>query len=240
MFQLTELEYKNLRFQFETSSFENYGGRRYLPYAFTEQGVAMLATVLRTKVAEQVSVMIMDAFVAMRHYLANANPNDKALIHINNKLIEHDERLNYLFSKFDKKEQLFLPGTTYDAYSSLTDIITDAKNELIIIDTYADKNLLDLIKETPFHIITIITSNKSKLSPTIITKFNSQYNNKLKVIIDNTFHDRYIILDQKEVYHIGTSLNHIGKKVFSINKLEDKIVKNELLNYIASKLALSP
>ncbi len=227
-FQLTNEEFKNLKFQIETS---RHGGVRKNPYAFTEQGVAMLASVLRTPIAARVSIAIMRAFVHMRHYILENKDILKSLNNINNKLIEHDEKLNYLFSVFDKKEKLFLPGETYDAYSEIVDILNLAQNEIIIIDSYADKTMLDFIRNLNSQII-LITSNRAKLNDLELEKFNQQYNNKLDVIKDNTFHDRYFILDKKNFFHVGTSLNYAGGKVFSINKLEDEIIKDNLLDYI--------
>lgn len=166
---------------------------KYLPRVFTEQGVAMLATILKSKIATEISIQIMDAFVLMRHLIVDNKDIYRSLNNINNKLIEHEEKLNYLFSKFDKKEQFFLPGKTYDAWSEILDILNETENE--------------------------------------ITKFNQQYHN-LEVIYDNTFHDRYFIIDKKDVFHVGASLNHIGEKLFSINKLDDKIVKEHFINYV--------
>lgn len=125
---------------------------------------------------------------------------------------------------------MFLPGKTYDAYSEIIDILSEIKNEIIIIDSYVDRTLFDFIKNINSKII-VITSNKTKLTDIEIVKFNKQYN-KLEVIYNNTFHDRYFIIDRKKVFHIGTSLNHIGEKLFSINKLEDKIAKEHLINYV--------
>lgn len=141
----------------------------------------------------------------------------------------NDEKLQYIFSKFDQKEQLFLPGETYDAYSSIIDILMNAKEEIVIIDSYADKTILDIVKNMDVS-ITIITSKKAKLTSLEIEKFNKQYD-KLKVIYSNTFHDRYLIIDKKEVYHVGSSLNHAGEKLFSLNHLKDKMVKDNLINY---------
>ena len=142
MFQLTKVEYNNLRFQIETTNMS-----RTLPYAFTEQGVAMLASVLKTKVAEEVSVKIMDAFVKMRHFIIENKDIYKSLNNINIKLIEHDEKINKIFSRFEPKENLYLKGQIYDAYSRIIDIFNLAKKELIIIDSYADKTLLDMISK---------------------------------------------------------------------------------------------
>lgn len=228
--KLTKEELLNLRSKISTSSLNNYGGRRYLPRVFTEQGVAMLATILKSKKATDVSIRIMDAFVEMRHFIVENKDIYQTLTNINNKLIEHDKKIDYLFSIFDKKEHLFLPGTEYDAYREITKILKAAKEEIIIIDGYVDVTLLDIIKELNTNVV-LITKNKNNLKKIEIDKYNNQYNN-LQIIKNDTFHDRYIILDNKEIYHIGTSLNHAGKRVFSINKLEDKIIIDNLLNYI--------
>ena len=121
--KLTKEELLNLRSKISTSSLNNYGGRRYLPRVFTEQGVAMLATILKSKKATDVSIRIMDAFVEMRHFIVENKDIYQTLTNINNKLIEHDKKIDYLFSIFDKKEHLFLPGTEYDAYREITKIL---------------------------------------------------------------------------------------------------------------------
>lgn len=229
--KLTENESKIFLVENFDQKIETRGGRFKNPRVFTEQGVAMLATILKSKVATEVSIRIMDAFVLMRHFIRDNKDIYVSLNHINNKLIEHDERINYLFSRFDKKEQLFLPGETYDAYFEIIDILNNAKEEIIIIDNYADKTILNFVRNIDAK-ITIITSNKSKISSLEIDKFNKQYNNKLKLIYNNTFHDRYFILDGKEGFYCGTSLNHAGEKMFSIHKIEDKIIKDTLINYI--------
>ena len=238
MFQLTKEEYyKILRFQSETLELEQGKYSKYLPYVFSEEGVAMLATILKTKVAEEVSIKIMDAFVKMRHFLIENKDIYLSLNNINNrltnqenKLLEHDTKFEYIFSKFDKKERLYLEGETYDSYSNLVDILEYAKDEIIIVDSYADKYLLDLIRNIKVNVI-LITKNSDRLSDIEINKYNKQYNN-LKVIRDNSFHDRYIIIDKKELYLCGTSINNIGNKTFMIIKLIDDNIKNTLLENI--------
>lgn len=204
---------------------------KYCPRVFTEQGVAMLAIILKSKTAVEVSIHIMDAFVAMRHYIDENRDVYKSLSYINNKLVEHDEKINFIFSKFNKKEQLFLPGEVFDAYTAIVDILGEAKECIVIIDSYADISLLNFIKNLSVPII-LITSNKAKLTALELDKFNKQYKNKLKMVKNNTFHDRYFIIDKKEIYHVGTSLNYAGEKTFSINKLEDKIIKEHLVGYV--------
>lgn len=229
-FQLTKEEQENLRFQTGTSSLEEYGGRRYLPYVFTEQGVAMLATILRTSVAAEVSIKIMRAFVAMRKYISTNLLEQK---YINNLVLKHEEEINKIFDHFDKKQpttEIYFYGQIYDAYSKLIDLMSLSKQELIIIDSYADKHVLDMISKLTIP-VTIILSNQSRLTELDINKYNQQYNN-LTIIYNNTFHDRFLIIDKKEMYHLGTSLNNAGTKTFSINKIEDARVINFIINLI--------
>ena len=162
MFQLSRDEYYEiLRFQSETLELEQGKYSKYLPYAFTEQGVAMLATVLRTTVAEEVSIKIMDAFVAMRHLIGN---NEYRLYNIETKIIEHDNNIKLLQDSFDKLNEkskinsIFYDGQIYDAYSLLLDILNSAKKEIILIDNYAGKELLDILENIDKKII-IVSSN---------------------------------------------------------------------------------
>ena len=235
MFQLTEKECKHIsRFQIETLKDRGHN-IKYLPYVFTEEGVAMLATILRTSVAEQVSVSIMDAFVKMRHYL-NGNLIEQKFI--NNMVLEHDNSIKLLQETFDKLEEkrkineIYFNGQIYDAYSKIKDIFAESKEKLIIIDNYVDKTILDMIKNLKIKVI-IITKENNKLTTLDIEKYNKQYKN-LDVYYTNKFHDRYFILDRKIIYHCGTSINHAGTKVFSINKLEDEIVKETLIKSVCN------
>ena len=219
MFQLTKEEYDNLKFQFETAKKNNMS--RTLPFVFTEQGVAMLATVLRTNVAEEVSIRIMDAFVAMRKYIGSNLIEQR---YINHLVIEHEDRIKLLETSFEKletkKNEIYFNGQIYDAYSKILDILSEAKEEIIIIDGYADKSVLDMIRNPKVKVILII-KNCGNLKEQDILKSQEQYDN-LHLIYDSTFHDRYIILEKKVFYHYGSSLNHAGSKTFSINTLEEK------------------
>ena len=234
MFRLTRDEYyKILRFQSETLKLEKGKYSKYLPYVFTEQGVAMLATILRTKVAEEVSIRIMDAFVAMEKYISS---NLIEQNYINNLVLEDHNKIKKLentFQRFEEKKQIneiYYKGQIYDAYSKIKDIFCLAKKELVIIDGYADKTVLDMIKSIKTKVL-LITKENNKLTNLDIEKYNRQYNN-LKVIRSNDFHDRYFIIDKEEVYHCGTSINYAGSKVFSINILEDKVVKDSLIKEV--------
>lgn len=230
MFQLTKREYENLRFQIETTN----NMSRSLPYVFIEQGIAMLATVLRTVVAEEVSIRIMDAFVTMRRYISSDLMEQK---YINNLVLEDHNRINMLensLQKLDEKRktnEIYFDGQIYDAYSKIQEIFNRAKRELIIIDAYADYTILDIIKRLNIHVI-IITKKNNLLSKQDILKYNQQYHN-LSVIYDNTFHDRYFILDNNIIYHCGASVNRIGYKTFSITLISDVSVCKMLMDKIS-------
>ena len=230
---ITEKEWEFLRSKFSTleNSFKGRGHyRKYLPRVFTEHGIYMLSTILKSNIATEVSIRIMDTFVDMRKFINDNKDIYKSISNINEKLLEHDEKFNYLFSKFDRKEKLFLEGEIYDAYSSFISIFKEANEEIIVVDAYADITFLDLIRNINCNII-LITKNSERLSDIEIAKYNKQYNN-LKVIRDNSFHDRYFILDRKIVYHSGASLNNAGSKTFSLNKLEDEFVISTILNSV--------
>jgi len=227
-FKLTSDEWESLLFQIGIA--KGKGGRTNLPFVYSEQGIAMLASVLHSDIAINMSIKIINTFVAMRHYIVGNNNIYLKLNNINNKLLEHDDKFAYLFSKFDKKEKVFLQGEVYDAYSSFICIFKEANEELIVIDSYADISFLDLIRNMNCNII-LITKNSNRLSDIEIDKYNSQYNN-LKVIRDNSFHDRYFIIDRKTIYHSGISINNAGNKNFMITKLEDEFVINIILKNI--------
>ena len=218
-FRITESEYNFLKSQFATSK----GGSRKGHTVFTEQGVAMLATILKTDVATKVSIAIMDAFVAMRKYISSNLLEQK---YINNMVFEHDSQIKLLQSTFNKLEEkkkvneIYFDGQIYDAYSKIQEIFKEAKKEIIIIDGYADNTILDIIKRLKVN-VTIVTKPNNLLTKQDVLKYNKQYYN-LKVIYDNSFHDRYFILDGKTVYHCGASINRIGYKTFSITLIGDE------------------
>lgn len=153
--------------------------------------------------------------------------------------IRHDDEIKLLqesFSKLEEKKntnEIYFSGQIYDAYSKILDIFKEAKNDLVIIDSYVDKTILDIIKKLKIK-VTIITRKDSLISKTDIEKYNKQYSN-LKVIYDNTFHDRYFIIDKNKVYHCGASINRIGYKTFSITLISDDIVNQKLLENVGKK-----
>ena len=233
-FQLNNEEYREiLRSQSGTLELEQGKYSKYLPYAFTEQGVAMLSTVLRTSIASKMSVSIMRAFVAMRKYISFDLLEQKI---VNKQVLKNTEDINLLkesFKKFEEKRkvnEIYFNGQIYDAYSKIQDIFKSATKKLVIIDAYADNTLLDIIKRLDIE-VTIITKKDNLLTKQDIEKYNKQYHN-LKVIFNNNFHDRYFLMDNETVYHCGSSINRIGYKTFSINLVNDKEVCEMLLNKI--------
>lgn len=233
MFQLTEEESRNIWSQLGTKKRETRGGKYNKPFVFTEQGVAMLATILRTEVAEEVSIKIMDAFVAMRKYISSNLIEQK---YINNLVLEDHDKIKALETSFNKLEEkrktneIYFNGQIYDAYSKIQEIFKSATRKLIIVDAYADSTILDIIKRLDVNVI-IITKKDNLLTKQDIIKYNKQYHN-LKVIYDNTFHDRYFVIDNNVIYHCGASINRIGYKTFSITLVGDEEMCSLLINKI--------
>jgi len=197
------------------------GGSRKGHTAFTEQGLYMLATILKSKVATEVSIAIMDTFVKMRHYI---NYNKSFLPYkfllLEKKADNNTKRINELFDKFNPKDivkdYLFFEGDFYDSYSLLLDIFNKSKEEIIIIDNYAGKELLDILKRINKRII-IVSKNIDEI---LKEKYESQYNN-ITFINNNSFHDRFIIIDRIILYSCGASFKDLGKKCFTINEFNN-------------------
>jgi hypothetical protein len=201
------------------------GGRRYNPYAFTEQGVAMLSGILHSKVAVDTSIRIIDAFVSMRKYISSSLIEQR---YINNLVLEHEERLKLVESTFsnfkEKNNHLFFEGQIYDAYSLLLNIFNKSKNEIIIVDNYIDRNILDILSKTKKE-VKIVTN---KYNNQDYEKYKMQYKN-VEIIINNSFHDRFIIIDRKTLYHCGASFKDLGRKCFELSKIEEKEILEKLL-----------
>ena len=229
-FKLTMRDIENLKSQNVISSLigeKSYGGRRKLPTVFTEQGIAMLSGLLKNDIAVQVSINIMDAFVEMRRFIVNNGQVFERLTSVEYKLLEHDKKFDEVFNELQKNEenkfqqQIFYNGQIYDAYSLIVDIIKSAKNKIIIIDNYIDDSILKMLSKKQKNVeVVILTSPNTKISKLDVTKFNKQYPT-LKVATTNNFHDRFILIDDAELYHCGASLKDLGKKCFAINKIED-------------------
>ena len=228
-FQLTEKEVEKLRFQFGTSSLnkENYGGRRYLPYVYTEQGISMLAGVLKNEIAIQVSINIIRAFIEMRKFITNNAQVFERLTNVEYKLLEHDKKFDEVFDELQKNkkeefnQKIFFEGQIYDAYSLIIDIIKQAEHKILIIDNYIDDSILKILSKKNKNVeAVVLTSPNCNLNRLDINKFNKQYP-VLKVARTNKFHDRFIVIDNKQLYHVGASLKDLGKKCFAISKIED-------------------
>ena len=236
-FQLTKEEYDILRCQNVTSKKESgSGGRRYLPYVFTEQGIAMLSTVLKSKVATDVSINIMRTFVEMRKIFLSNQEIFKRLDRVELKQLEADRKLeevfNYIGANTEVKQNIFFNGQIYDAFSFIIGLIIKAKKEIILIDNYVDINTLNILcKKNKGVGIVILTGSKGTLSTKDIKIFNAQYP-KLSLKFTTDFHDRFLIIDKTEVYHIGASIKDAGKKSFGITKIEDNYLIQSLLNKV--------
>ena len=234
-FQLNENEFEVLRCQFGTLN-ENGRGqhRKYLPYVFTEQGIAMLSALLKSDVAVSVSVNIMKAFIEMRKFLMLNGQVFERLTSVEHKLLEHDKKIDEVFNQLQLeeniKQRIFFDGQIYDAYSIIIDIIKKANNKILIIDNYIDDSVLKMLTKKKNNVeVIILTSNKSNIQNIDIQKFNKEYP-ILKVARTNKFHDRFIVIDSKEMYHLGASIKDLGKKCFGINKIEDIEIIEKIIN----------
>ena len=256
-FQLTEEEYKSLRFknltlneanskdEIQNNSLrsqiatldKNIGRgkhRKYLPYVFTEQGIAMLSGLLKNDIAIQVSINIMNAFVEMRRFFAVNGQLFERLTNVEYKLLEHDKKFDKVFDRLQNeeniKQRIFFDGQIYDAYSLIIDIIKRANKKILIIDNYIDDSVLKMLTKKDKNVeVIILTSDKSNIQQIDIQKFNKEYP-ILKLAKTNKFHDRFIVIDNKEMYHLGASIKDLGKKCFGINKIEDMEIIGKIIN----------
>ena len=223
-FRITEKEYSSLKSKISTLK----GGSRKGHTVFTEQGVYMLATILKSRVASEITIAIMDAFVIMKNIINTSLIEQK---YINSLVLEHDNEIRLLqesFNKLSTKEKInhiFYNGQIYDAYSLLIDILNKAKKEIIIIDNYAGKELFAITKDIKVS-IKIYTKNIDEISK---KKYMQEYSN-IEIMTTDIFYDRFIILDNKELYNLGSSLKDIGKKCTSINRIEDSTILKELIS----------
>ncbi|OHD89654.1 ORF6N domain-containing protein [Sulfuricurvum sp. RIFCSPLOWO2_12_FULL_43_24] len=251
MFQLSEEEHQNLKSQFATSSLsdslrfqngtlddeeslrsqfvtlENSRGkhRKYLPYVFTEQGVAMLSAVLRSQSAVQMSIHIINAFVEMRKFISNNALIFQRLDSLEQKQSKTDEKVEAIFNAIEDrsikpKQGIFYDGQVYDAYLLVSDLIKSAKESIILIDNYVDESVLTLLSKRDMKVnATIYTKNITKQLELDLQKYNTQYPTIELKKFDSS-HDRFLLIDEKEVYHIGASLKDLGKKWFAFSKLD--------------------
>lgn len=238
-FQITAEEYENLKCQSGISSLnENgYGGRRTLPYVFTEQGISMLASVLHSDVAVNVSIGIMRAFVEMRRFIANNALLFERISNVELKQLEYqkqtDEKLEQIFEYISEHEEasqkVFFDGQIYDAFSLIVSLIQKAKKEITLIDGYVDVGTLNLLSKKKSDVaVTVYTQKQTKLTKADVKNFNAQYPT-LKIKYTKVFHDRFLILDRATAYHVGASLKDAGKKCFGINLIQDASIIKDIL-----------
>ena len=212
-----------------------------MPYVFTEQGIAMLSSVLKSDEAVEVSINIMNAFVKMRKFIST---NSLLFDRINNielkqLQIEKDtnkkfeEIFSYISSKEENEQKVFFEGQIFDAFSLIVSLIEKAETSIILIDNYVDiSGTLNILSKKKENVkVEIYTSSRTKLTDQDITKFNSQYGELVLKFNDN-FHDRFLILDNNVLYHIGASIKDAGKKCFGITKIEDEVILNNILSHI--------
>lgn len=244
-FQLNEEETESLRSQIATLN-ENDGRgkhRKYLPYVFTEQGIAMLSAVLRSDTAIQTSIVIMKSFVEMRHFMADNSLLFERISAVELKQLTYqkqtDKKLEQIFEFISEHEEsnqkVFFDGQIYDAFSLLASLIQKAEKEITIIDGYVDIGTLNLLaKKNTGVSVTVFTHQHTKLTDIDLINFNSQYPDLL-VKYTNAFHDRFLILDREIAYHIGASLKDAGKKAFGITLINDKKITEDILQRLILK-----
>lgn len=235
MFQLNDDEWNSLRFQFGTSNeadnlrFQNgtssWGGRRTIPFVFTEQGVAMLSAVLKSETAVKMSVQIMNAFVAMRRFLVENAGVFQRLDKLELKQFETDNKVNQILDAMqnkdiEPKQGIFFDGQIFDAHKFVSSIVRKAEKSILLIDNYIDETVLDLFAKKKKDVaVTILTANISKALKLDEKKFNLQHP-KISIKEFNKAHDRFLIIDDKDVYHFGASLKDLGKKWFAFSKMD--------------------
>jgi len=225
MFPLTTEEYDSLRSQFVTLDKGRGKYRKYLPYAFTEQGVAMLAGVLKSETAVKISIQIMNAFVAMRRFIAANARIFQRLDTLEIKQLETDKKIDKVLNAIESKDVhprqgIFFNGQIFDAYRFVSGLFRTAKKSITIIDNYIDDTVLThLAKRHDNVTVTILTRFISKQLSLDVKKFNEQYP-AIEIKEFNNSHDRFIIIDKGAVYHFGASLKDLGKKWFGFSKME--------------------
>ena len=235
-FQLTEEEYKSLRCQIVTLKKSGRGEhRKYMPYVFTEHGITMIAGLLNSDIAISVSIKIINTFIKMRNFIVSNGQVFERLTNLEYKQLEHEKKFDKVFNMLQQgkniKQNIFFEGQVWDSYSLIIDIIKMANKKILIIDNYIDDSILKMLSKKKENVeVVILTSNKSNISNLDIQKFNKEYP-ILKVGRTDKYHDRFIVIDNKELYHCGASIKDLGKKCFAINKIIDKQLIKQIINY---------
>lgn len=230
-FELTNTEFENLRSKFSTA---NFSKTRTNPKVFTEQGIYMLATILKSKIASQVTVYIIKTFANMRKLISQNISIFERFERIEQRLNIHDENFDKLFEALEDKtlkpkQGIFYNGEIFDAYVFINNLLKIATNEIILIDNYIDETVFTLFSKYPNIKIKIYTSNITKQLKLDFEKYQTQYQN-IELFEFRNSHDRFLILDKKEIYHLGASLKDLGKKWFAFSKFEIENLK--ILDYL--------
>ncbi|MDD4969215.1 MAG: ORF6N domain-containing protein [Paludibacter sp.] len=234
-FQLTELEKNEL--VTICDRFEVLKHSSSLPYVFTEQGVAMLSAVLRSETAVRVSILIMDAFVEMRKVLNQHAGLFQRMDKVENKLLENDTKFEQVFKALESKEVnvesgVFFEGQVFDAWTFVSDLVRSAKSSLILIDNYIDDTVLKLLDKRVFGVTaSIYTKTISRQLATDMLKHNTQYA-PIEMHEMKLAHDRFLIIDRTELYHIGASLKDLGNKWFAFSRFEKGTI--DMLNKLGN------
>lgn len=234
-FQLTEEEYKSLRCKNFTLNKNGRGQhRKYMPYVFTEHGITMLAGLLKSNIAVNISIKIVNTFIEMRKFLIQNGQVFDRISTLEYKQLENEKNFDKIFNmlqnKDNVKQKIFFEGQIWDSYSLIIDIIKKANNKIVIIDNYIDDSILKMLAKKKKNVESvIITSEKSNISKLDIQKFNEEYP-ILKAAKKNKFHDRFILIDNKILYHCGASIKDLGKKCFAITKIEEEQIINQIMN----------
>ena len=245
MFQLTKDEYeqiKSLKISEQGSSLTSQNvtlkskrgkHRKYLPYAFTEHGVAMLSAVLKSEIAVKVSIQIIKAFVEMKKFLVQNAAIFQRLDRLELKQLETEEQVSHILKALEDKkikqsQGIFFNGQIFDAYNFVSELIRSSKRSIILIDNYIDDTVLVLFAKRKKNVkVTIYTKKISKQLNLDLKKFNEQYE-PIEIIEFSDSHDRFLIIDEKEIYHFGASLKDLGKKWFAFSKFDNTAL--EILN----------
>ncbi len=225
-FELTGKEFIDLRSKISTTNFSKV---RTNPKVFTEQGVYMLATVLKSKVATEVTLSIMRTFTKMRYFLQNNAHIFERLERIEYRLTLHNKNFEKIFKGLEDKslkpkQGIFYDGQIFDAYVFVADLIKDAKRSIVLVDNYIDESVLHLFRKRKKRVVvTIYTKQFSKVLKQDLEKYNKQYP-PIKIKTFKKAHDRFMIIDEKEIYHVGASLKDLGKKWFAFSKFDEGAV----------------
>ena len=244
-FKLTKEDIENLRSQIATSKPLIPENRRYLPYVFTEQGIAMLSAVLKSPAAVEISISIMNAFVKMRKYFSSVSFLSEKLGSLEAKQIQYqreserkfDEIFSFISAKAESQQKIFYEGEIFDAFSFLVSLVEQAEKSIVLIDNYVDvSGTLNILSKKKSGVQAIVfTSKNTKISKEDVKEFESQYPH-LRVHCCSGFHDRFLILDDEKVFHVGASLKDAGRKCFAVMRITDPKTVKGLLDYIKNEI----